>query len=122
MIPEHRFVLAEPEGGRLGPSPVAPAELAQQVSERLAEMLVRAANAATVAEATAERPEGRCCREVPRGRCFLLGRGRKAAPAAGVNLPDRSERCALEPKLVSLPPGASVRRSVGLFGPDFVTA
>ncbi len=58
MIPEHRFVLAEPERGRLGSSPVAPAESAQQVSERLAEMLVRAANAATVAEAMAERPEG----------------------------------------------------------------
>ncbi len=58
MIPEHRFVLAEPERGRLGPPPVTPAELAQQVSERLAEMLVRAANAATVAEAMAERPDG----------------------------------------------------------------
>jgi hypothetical protein len=42
MTLEDRFMLAEAEGGRLGPLPVTPAEPAGRVSERLAEKLVHA--------------------------------------------------------------------------------
>ncbi len=50
MTLEHRFVLAEPEGGRLGPSPATPAKLDGRVSELLADMLARSAESAAVAE------------------------------------------------------------------------